>query len=155
MSRSHLGHSVEELGGLGLYAGHLHGLQEFAHVEVLDTVARETALVSERSGEIALPDAGRAGDEDGGALPDVFAGGELHDAPLIAPLGGIEDDLLDTRVVAEPGVLDQTGSLVRGTLIVLCLDEHHEAVLEDDLLMLPGLLETQPVFGHAGQVQTL
>ena len=145
----HLGHAVEELCGLGLNAGHLHGLQEFAHVEVPDTVARETALVSERGGEIALSDAGGAGDEDGGALPNVFAGSELHDAALVAALGRIEDDLFDACVITKAGVLDQPGRLVRGALVVFGLDEHHDAVLEGDFLMLPGLLETLPALGHA------
>ena len=58
----HLGHPVEELGGLGFDAGHLHGFQEFAHIEVTDPIARETGLIAECRGEITLADAGRTGD---------------------------------------------------------------------------------------------
>lgn len=116
---------------------------------------RDGCLVTECRSEEALADTGGSGDEDGGTLVDVFACGKLHDAPLVTTECRIEDDLFDAGVVAEPGVLDQPRSLVCRTLVVLGLDEHHESVLEGDLLVLPRFLKVLPAFCHAGQMKTL
>ena len=56
--------------------------------------------------------------------------------------------------LTEACILDESGRFVSCTLVVFCLDQHHETVLKNDFLMLPRFLQVLPAFSHAGQVKT-
>ena len=78
----------------------------------------------------------------------------MHDAPLVAALGRIKENLFDAGIITEACILDESGRFVSCTLVVFCLDQHHETVLKNDFLMLPRFLQVLPAFSHAGQVKT-
>ena len=79
----------------------------------------------------------------------------MHDASLVAALGRIKENLLDAGIITEACILDEPGRFVGCTLVVFCLDQHHETVLKNDFLILPRFLKVLPAVSHAGQMKTL
>ena len=79
--------------------------------------------MTERAGDVALADAGGAGDENVEVLGDPLEAGDLAEAGAIEAAGGLEVDVLDGRFLGELGPAQALAQAAGLSLEDLVLDE--------------------------------
>ena len=93
----------EEPGQRAVAAGDLEFVEEPGHAAVDHGVAFAAGLLPEGAGEVGLPAAGRAGEEEVLALADPLAGGEPAHQRAIEAARMAEVDVLEARACDRAG----------------------------------------------------
>src|SRR5690606_16451426 len=123
----------QELGVGAVGTSERHLAEEPAHAEVARGVSAATCGLSERTCEIGLAHAGRPDDEDDLVVSDPVTAAETHEQRAIEAAWRAEVDVLDTRIVTQPGHLQQA---LQAAVIAPChlpFDEESEPVLEREV----------------------
>lgn len=128
-------------------------VQQLVHVVVRGPDSVGAGLVSEGCCQPALPRSCRPGDQDGHPVPDVVAGGQVHELGLVhAPLP-VADDLLDGGAVSEARLLEKSCVPALPPVVEFCLYEELQPLPQGEGVRLPGLLQGRPVCRHSGHLE--
>ncbi len=96
----------QELGITPIPFGDLKVLEETGETEIANRVALSTGFVGQRTSHEGFTASGRAGNEDIVVLSDPVAGTQLGDQGFIQAAGMAEVDILQGRLLAQPGLME-------------------------------------------------
>ena len=109
--------------------------------------------LGEGAGDVGLAEAGGADDQHALVSGDPARLGELEDERAVKPAGGVEVDVLDAGLVTEAGRLEVAEEAAVLALLQLDIDQHAEAVVEGQRLVVGSLHLLLVGAAHAHEVE--
>jgi hypothetical protein len=145
----------QELGIASISFGDLKVLEETGETEIANRVAFTAGLMSQGTGQEGLPASRGAGDEDIVVLSDPVAGTQLGDQGFIQAAGMAEVDILQGRLLPQPGLMETGFHSAVLPFSHFPIDQQSQAFLEAEGVDLGESLLVFEGPGHTGQPQGL
>jgi hypothetical protein len=145
----------QELGITPIPFGDLKILEETGETEIADRVAFTAGLMGQGTGQEGFSASRGAGNENIVVLSDPVAGTQLGDQGLIQAAGMAEVDLLQGRLLAQPGLMETGFHSAVLPFSHFPIDQQTQAFFEAEGVDLGESLLIFKGPGHTGQPQGL